>query len=395
MKFLKATLISMFTTLLLGGTAIATAIHFDLIEIQKEIAPVFADIGAIDFIFAGKPPPKTNYIIERQGDVAGFSDSSISKEIFFHEEEPSCPYTVTVLLSAAGDVTLGGDHRWRGYHEFMREFRESGEDYAIFFENVAHIFYESDISIVNLEGALTDIEIPPEDKTFLFRAPPHFAQILSAGNIDAVSLANNHSRDFGTRGYNDTKEALRNAGVEYFGNDDVLIREVNGIRVGLFGHSIWADTADNRRRITASIERLREDDAQLIVAFFHWGVENENSPEQYQINAGRFTIDAGAHLVLGSHPHTIQGIEEYKGRFIVYSLADFCFGGNASPADQHAFIFQQTFTFFHGELQPQNETNVIPVFMSSVRNRNDFRPTPAENADAERILARLERYSER
>ncbi|MCL2576963.1 MAG: CapA family protein [Defluviitaleaceae bacterium] len=377
MKFLKAMFISMFITLFIGGVAVATGFYRGVIEIGKDVIPIFAEHRE----FVRKSRPELDYITDEY-------------KIYEEQEELTCPYTVTILLSAAGDVVLGGDNRWAGYLRFMQEFRESGNDHSIFFKNVAHIFYESDLSVVNLEGALTDIEIAPQDKEFLFRAPPHFAKILSAGNIDAVSLANNHTRDFGMRGYEDTKDALRYVGVEYFGNDSLLIREINGIKVGLFGYSIWADTADNRRRITSAVERLRNDGAQLIIAFFHWGVERENFPEQYQISTGRFTLNVGADLVLGSHPHTIQGIEEHNGRYIVYSLADFCFGGNANPPDQDAFIFQQKFTFYRGELLPDNEINIIPVFMSSVRNRNDFRPTVAEDEDAKRILARIEEYSE-
>jgi poly-gamma-glutamate synthesis protein (capsule biosynthesis protein) len=122
-------------------------------------------------------------------------------------------------------------------------------------------------------------------------------------------------------------------------------------------------------------------------------VEGENFPETYQINHARYNIRAGADLVLGAHPHVLQGIEHYRGAYIVYSLANFSFGGNAAPSDQDSFIFQQTFTFYRGELQAETETNIIPIRVSSVRGRNDFRPTPAAYADGERILARIERYS--
>ncbi|MCL2456236.1 MAG: CapA family protein [Defluviitaleaceae bacterium] len=313
-------------------------------------------------------------------------------EIFEEEEtEQTCPFTVKILISAAGDVTLGGDRRWSGFHAFMREFDEHGYEY--FFSNVEHIFAESDLSIVNFEGVLTDETEPHMDKEFVFRAPTDFAKILKAGNISAVSLANNHSNDYFQRGYNDTKDALSAAEIEHFGNDSTIIIEVNGIKIGLFGHRIWHDSRENHTRIRNSISNLRSQNAQLIVAYFHWGVENENIPEQYQINIGRLAVREGADLVLGSHPHVIQRIEKYNERFIVYSLADFCFGGNAHPADFDAFIFQQEFTFFHGILQPENEINIIPVSLSSVRNRNDFRPTPAEGAHAERILQRLRELS--
>jgi poly-gamma-glutamate synthesis protein (capsule biosynthesis protein) len=380
MKFFKVTLITMLVAVLLGGGIFAGFYFFGGFAGRRA---VFSEVREV---FGGVK-------VEKSAPVFAYITEMYKQGFYAEPEELSCPYTVTILVSAAGDVTLGGDRRWRGYHQFMHVFRESGYDHGVFFANVAEIFYESCLSIVNLEGALTYVTYAPADKEFLFRGPPHFAQILAAGYIDAVSLANNHSRDFGMRGYNDTKDALRYAGVEYFGNETVLIREVNGIRVGLFGHRIWADTAGNRNQITASINRLRNDGAQLIIAFHHWGVERENFPQQYQISMGRFTLQAGADLVLGAHPHVIQGIEQYNGRYIVYSLADFCFGGNANPSDQDSFIFQQKFTFYRGILQRDSDVNVIPVFMSSVRTTNDFQPTPATYADAERILARLENYS--
>jgi len=300
---------------------------------------------------------------------------------------------VTITLSAAGDTTLGGDRRWQGYHAFMREFENSGRDHSHFMRNVAHIFYESCLTIVNLEGTLTYATYHM-DKQFAFRGPPHFAQILTEGHIDAVTISNNHTIDFFQRGYDDTVEALRAEGIVYFGNDFNTIMEVNGIYVGMFGLRIWGDYAHNRNRIRAAIDDLEDRGAQLIIAYFHWGVERMNRPEQYQINIGRYAIRNGADLVLGAHPHVVQGIEEYMGRFIVYSLANFSFGGNANPPDQDSFIFQQTFSFYDGVLLPDIDKNIIPIFVSSVRYRNDFTPTVAEGADAERILARINRYSE-
>jgi len=309
-----------------------------------------------------------------------------------HEYEPPSNI-VTITLSAAGDTTLGGDQRWAGYHAFMREFENSGRDHSHFLRNIAHIFYESDLSIVNLEGTLTYAE-EHMDKQFVFRGPPHFAQVLSSSYVDAVTISNNHTIDFGQQGYQDTVNALRAEDIVYFGNEFKTIMEVNGIQVGLFGYRIWQDTAENRNRIRAAITNLQERGAQLIIAYYHWGVERENRPEQYQINIGRYTIRNGADLVLGAHPHVIQGIEEYMGRFIVYSLANFSFGGNSNPPDQDSFIFQQTFSFYNGTLLPDVNKNVIPIFVSSVRYRNNFQPTIAEGTDAYRIMARIERYSE-
>ncbi|MDR2166926.1 MAG: CapA family protein [Clostridiales bacterium] len=306
------------------------------------------------------------------------------------DEKPEAPEVVTLTISAVGDVVLGGDRRWAGYHAFMREYRNNGLEW--FFHNVRHVFEESDLSIANLEGVLTNITYPHMDKQFVFRGPPHFARILTYGNIGVVSIANNHTIDFFDRGYQDTKEALRAESIKYFGNNINTIMGVNGIKVGLFGFRIWADNQSNRNLIANAIYDLQYRGAQLIIAFHHWGVERATAPSQYQINIGRFTIEQGAHLVLGAHPHVLQGIEEFRGRNIVYSLGDFSFGGNASRVSE-TMIFQQTFTFVDGELVNDNETNIIPAFMSSVPHRNNMQPTIAKENEAERILGMMREYS--
>jgi poly-gamma-glutamate synthesis protein (capsule biosynthesis protein) len=314
-------------------------------------------------------------------------------EYEYEPEYTGCPYTVSVTISFAGDTTFGGDRRWRGYHRFMEEWSNSGYNHAHFFKNVADIFYESCLSIVNLEGTLTYLQYPHMDKEFVFRADPHFAHVLRYGNVDAVTIANNHTIDFFAAGMADTRAALSDAGILYFGNEFYLVKEVNGINIGLFGHRIWHDSHENRQRVHSGIQRLRADGAQLIIMFNHWGDEHVNHPAPYQISFGRYAVRAGVDLIVGAHPHVIQGIENYRGSYIVYSLANFSFGGNANPRDQDSFIFQQTFTFYRGTWNGERDTNTIPIRISSIRTTNDFVPTPAEGADAERILARLARYS--
>ncbi|MCL2404124.1 MAG: CapA family protein [Defluviitaleaceae bacterium] len=400
---LKTALLFIFMLIIFGGITIA--LYHEMIFYFGRTQP-----DAIQYVEAFAP------ITEPEPVVYSNEDTYPPEDIFTHDiheydyqhnnsdetpdphlQEPYEPEPqsniITITLSAAGDTTLGGDRRWAGYHAFMREFENSGRDHSHFLRNIAHIFYESDLSIVNLEGTLTYAQ-EHEDKQFAFRGPPHFAQILSSSHVDAVTISNNHTIDFFRRGYEDTVAALQAEDIAYFGNEFKTIMDVNGIQVGMYGYRIWQDTAENRNRIRAAIEYLQDRGAQLIIAYYHWGVERDNFPQQYQINIGRYTIRNGAHLVLGAHPHVVQGIEQYMGRFIVYSLANFSFGGNANPPDQDSFIFQQTFSFYNGVLLPDANKNVIPIFVSSVRYRNDFRPTIAEGADGERILARIERYSE-
>jgi len=315
-------------------------------------------------------------------------DESVAGFLYLEPEPPST--LVTLTISAAGDVTLGGDPR--GSNQFIREFERNNSDHSIFLRNVRHIFEDDDLTIVNLEGALTEA-IAHRDRKFVMRGPPHFSKILSSSGVDVVSLANNHTIDFFEKGYQDTVQALEAEDIEYFGGDFNTIIEIDGIRVGLFGFCIWYETRNTRSDITAAIDDLLGRGAQLIIAYYHWGMEREYMPMKYQRDIGRFTIDSGADLVLGTHPHVLQGIEIYNGKNIVYSLANFCFGGNNHPTDQDAIIFQQTFTFDDGKLQDTNETNIIPVLISSERYRNNFQPIIAEGADAERILQRLDTYS--
>jgi len=309
------------------------------------------------------------------------------------DPSPSYGSTVSITISAAGDVTLGGDSSWGSYQNFMNEFIANDRDFSFPFRNVQHIFAEDDLTIVNFEGTLTD-ETRTVEKKFNFRASPVFAASLVSGNIDIVSLGNNHSHDFYEAGYRDTIEHLEAAGVLSFGNERNLIVEVKGIKIGFFGFLIWEDTTEHRENIIAAIEELKNEGASLIIAYHHWGQESHYKPNAIQRNLGRFTIDNGADLVLGAHPHVIQGIEEYNGKNIVYSLANFSFGGNRWPPDMDTFIFQQTFTFENGVLMETNDTNLIPARVSSASSHNNYQPTPAEGNEAVRILKRIQEFSD-
>jgi len=338
-------------------------------------------------------PPATNIapVPEEADASASISSSGSTEDEPPPEEAEPQPEIITITISAAGDTTLGGSIN--GTHMFLREFELSGRDHGHFLRNVKHIFDEDDLTILNLEGTLTD-SASHVNKTFPLRGPPHFAKILSSSGVDVVTLANNHTYDFYERGYRDTIANLEAEGIAYFGNEYNTILEIKGIRVGLFGLVIWSDGRNYRSFISAAVDDLKERGAELIIAYYHWGTERSNTPFTLHRTLGRFSIDYGVDLVLGAHPHVLQGIEEYKGKNIVYSLANFSFGANNNPDDHDTMIFQQTFTFIDGELQDINESNIIPVLISSVRNRNNFQPIVAEGADAERILRRMQEYSD-
>jgi len=301
---------------------------------------------------------------------------------------------VTITISAAGDTTLGGCPVASSYNNFMAEWRRNDEDMSFFLRNVRHIFMASDLTLLNLECALTD-ETRHKGRKWNYKGDARMAEALSNVGLMAVSLANNHTDDFFEKGYQDTKDNLNEFGVAYFGNETNTILEINGIKVGLYGYLAWTSVEERTRTlIRSSVADLRARGAQVIIGYFHWGFDRANVPNPSQIRIGRFAIDNGTDLVLGAHPHVMQGIEEYKGKNIVYSLGNFAYGGHYNPEDMDTFIFQQTFTFIDGVLQNTNETNIIPAYISSLTHRNNYQPTPAEGTEAERILERIERYSQ-
>lgn len=299
---------------------------------------------------------------------------------------------VSLTLSVVGDCTLGTDETF-DYDTSLNAYYENyGADY--FLQNVKDIFSADDLTIANFEGTLTDSD-EREDKTFAFKAPASYASILTGGSVEAVNTANNHSHDYGEQSFDDTLAALDDAGIVHFGYDETAVMDVKGIKVGLVGIYELYDHLEREQQLKDNIAKVKADGAQLIVAIFHWGNETETVPDSNQTTLGRIAIDEGADLVCGHHPHVLQGIETYKGRNIVYSLGNFCFGGNSSPSDMDTMIYQQTFTIDADGVKKDNVTNIIPCSISSAAydGYNNYQPTPAEGDEATRILGKINERS--
>lgn len=299
---------------------------------------------------------------------------------------------VSLTLSVVGDCTLGTDETF-DYDTSLNAYYENyGADY--FLQNVKDIFSTDDLTIANFEGTLTDSD-EREDKTFAFKAPASYASILTGGSVEAVNTANNHSHDYGEQSFDDTLAALDDAGIVHFGYDETAVMDVKGIKVGLVGIYELYDHLEREQQLKDNIAKVKADGAQLIVVIFHWGNETETVPDSNQTTLGRIAIDEGADLVCGHHPHVLQGIETYKGRNIVYSLGNFCFGGNSSPSDMDTMIYQQTFTIDADGVKKDNVTNIIPCSISSAAydGYNNYQPTPAEGYEATRILGKINERS--
>ena len=344
----------------------------------------------------------TVFVVVRENSseqTASVSSSQVSEQKSQGNEEGNESLTVTpepemtpvsLTLSVVGDCTLGTDENF-DYDTSLNAYYENyGADY--FLANVKSIFSADDLTIANFEGTLTE-STEREDKQFAFKAPASYANILTAGSVEAVNTANNHSHDYGEESFNDTLTALDAANIIHFGYDETAVTEVKGVKVGMVGIYELNDHLGREEQLKQNIAKVKQDGAQLIVVIFHWGNEKEEVPDDNQKTLGHLAIDEGADLVCGHHPHVLQGIEEYKGKNIVYSLGNFCFGGNAYPSDMDTMIFQQTFTIDQNGVQKDNVTNIIPCSISSDADYNNYQPTPAEGEEADRIMKKIQERS--
>ena len=293
-----------------------------------------------------------------------------------------------ILISAAGDSTLGTDTNFAKSTSLPTMLQNHGNDYTYFMKNVEHIFKSDDYTLINLETTFTDATKKANKGSgtvFHFKGPKDYVNILTSSGIEGVTLANNHIYDYGQKGFDDTVESLRNANVDFCGEGFKILKEIKGVKFGFLGYQGWNDTEKLRNTIKNDINELRKNGAIVVIPYFHWGLEGKFKPIDTQINLARFSIDNGADMVLGAHPHVIQTLENYKGKLIAYSLSNFSFGGNSNPSDKRTFILQAKFNIQGNELKDYT-FKVIPASISSVDYKNDYRPTPVEGEKKDSIL---------
>ncbi len=306
---------------------------------------------------------------------------------------------VSVNISALGDVALGQDHRFQHGDSFDYVFEKIKGDYSYFFSNVKDILSKDDLTIANLETALSNETSTAEKydygNNYWFNGKPEYANILKAGSVEVADLANNHTYDYGQKGFDATGKALDNVGVDYFGYTKVLYREVNGIKIGMAGFNQLGEYEQGldmnvfKKDVSDTIKKMRSE-SDLVIVYFHWGKEYQYKQNETQTGLAHLSIDLGADLVLGAHPHVLQPIEKYKGKYIAYSLGNFCFGGNKTPEDYDAAIFQQTFTFDSDKvLQPVAEPKIIPCSVSSKTGLNNYQPAIATGEQSKRVFEKL------
>ncbi len=291
------------------------------------------------------------------------------------------------LLTFAGDCTLGSDPEHYGVMYSL--IYTVGEDYDYPFRNVAEYFRNDDFTIVNLEGVLT--ESTGERNTsslFTFRGPTAYTQILTGSSVEAVTLANNHTMDYGKQGYESTTNVLSEADIAYVEKDGTaLYTTESGLTIGLYAAAFSIDIAGMKK----AVADLRSQGAEIVIAAIHWGNEGQYRPTSQQTQQAHAMIDAGVDIVYGSHPHVLQPIEEYGDGIIYYSMGNFCFGGNNYPQDLDSVVLQQEVIREPDGTVRLGELTKIPCSVSSLPVQNNFQPTPYEEGSElyQRVLDKL------
>jgi len=296
------------------------------------------------------------------------------------------PRTFTITLG--GDTTLGSTDDLRKRDDcFENVAAEKG--YGWFFSGLLPLFESDDMTLVNFEGTLTE-ETKKKDKKFNFKGPAEYTDILTLGSVEAVTVANNHTLDYGETGREDTIKNLENAGITVSGNGILGVFERRGVKVGMTGYCF--PYKDGKKDISKDVKALREMGCQIVIASFHWGSEYREDFTGEQRAIGRAAIKAGADIVVGHHPHIVQGIESYEDTYILYSLGNLVFGGNVDPDDRDACAVRLTFNVYEDRCDSP-EMTIVPLRLTELEDGTDYRPVIAEGEDAERIVKRILRRS--
>lgn len=307
--------------------------------------------------------------------------------------QPASPDSATakIYLNFGGDLTFANHFQTHVKNRYTYPFARFPE------------FANADITMANLETVLSDSG-NPRPKLFNFRAAPEYVQVLKNGGIDIVTVANNHIYDYGPEGLVETLHHLDQAGIAYVGAGTNRAQAhrpevftVRGLQLGFLAyyglrphsgsHPATANSAGTAlrslKRIRSDIKALR-DSVDLVIVNFHWGLEKEHIPQEEQIFFAHKTIDYGADLIIGHHPHVLQGIERYRDRFIVYSLGNFIFGGNSRTYEQTAV--------FRAEINvPQKKISGFQILPVEVHY---WQPQLLKGPDGSAVVDSLKKYSE-
>ena len=263
----------------------------------------------------------------------------------------------------------------------------TGGDFSYPFAKTRDFFADDDFTMANCECCLTE-STNATAKTFTFKTSADYANVFPEGNVEFVTLANNHVLDFGQQGYDDTKAALDAVGIAYAGRDEWTVYETErGLRIG-----VYAVSFGTVEQIKKGIAAVKDAGADFIIAALHFGDEGSYQVNGDQRSQAHAAVDAGADFVYGSHAHTLQPAEEYNGKYIYYSMGNWSFGGNTNPRDKDTFILRLTVEKTSEGAVSVTKREEIPCASSGETSYNNYQPVPyAEDSEGyARVKSKLD-----
>jgi len=368
----KLTAVILTLCLFIPAFALATETETDDSDVSLEDALI--DAGVIS-------------ITVTDGDGETVSDETVEvvdKTLPRYEADGSIELTMTF----GGDFTIGNNVQSSGKSIFETQLDAQDRDTNFIFRNVRDILEADDLTVLNFEGTLTTASRNRyrTENSYLFRADPEYVSMLPDNGVELVTLENNHVLDMGEEGLAETKQVLSDAGVLYSDESEPALFTLYGVKVGVLAY--WQLRSEMERLFVDApedIAALKAQGAQIVICAIHWGDELDYYPNENQQKFAKILIDGGADLVVGHHSHRINPIEEYNGKYIVYSLANFSFAGNTKPSDMSTFIFQIKFRVMDGTVTTPDGFIIIPARISSNTSYNDLIITPytkRENIDS-------------
>lgn len=379
---------------------------------QKEAVPVSAFLAPTPEVTAAPSSDSSSVSASRTESDPDGSATAVP-EITPAPTATPVPDPEYYTISMIGDCTLAEAKSRRGWGSAYQSV--VGKDYAYPFANTVSYFSEDYLTIANLECTLSDNYYDSIEQ-FVFLAPSAYANILSQGGVDFVTLANNHTMDFGENAYNDTVASLNAVSVQSAGEDEIYIYErEDGVKIGLYClyHQLTYNALsikyedvqqrlikEGKEMISSARKKLEDAGAQFFVAVLHMGREGYYETTDSQVDVCRHAVDAGFDLVYCTHAHRLQPAEKYNGGLILYGLGNWSFGGHTNPGngtDPGAYdtciaqvtlcrrgdsVTLDSYTFIPCCISSSPGVN-LDSFVPTPETFNNYQPTPyAENGNA-------------
>ena len=298
-------------------------------------------------------------------------------------------FTGTVTITFLGDCTLGGEEKSRNaWTGFLQRVAQNGYDFPM--RNLKAITQTDDLTVANLEGVLTDRTLKKVDKTYNFSGPTEMTNVLTAAEIECVTLANNHSHDYGDAGYADTKAALEAAGVAWFGTDGAVIwQNAQGLRIGFTGvnYALYDRHATDYEN---QMQSLRDAGCAAVITVMHAGEEYTQTIDRHQKQIVSYAVKAGADLVVGHHPHVVQGFDIVQGMPVAYSLGNCAFGGARYVKEADALVLRAELAFEQGVLTGMT-LRFYPITVTTDDEWNNYSPDFLTGKAAQRVLNKMKK----